>query len=503
MGFLKRLILIGLISLGQSELARGTGECPAAPIRLDAGSGSLQGIPVVDQGHMGICFACSASLMASAKFPNKKFCPISLAVDKVRDAESAPVKSGTDSVVEDGGDPCDALKAANRFGYCQGCGEFYTRLKATSDSGSAWFSQMNDLYDRFVSRPDREGYVLVNGIRTLLGNETPEQRTRREFGVEMCAMTDAALRPYLRLPSTEVITRILRANNPGEFFAAVMENSCTPREPGVNAGPTCTRNTELKTDELRTRLRNHFTSNRVLPLGIGYCSNMFDSTKPEQFHGTFPDPANGNVLRSWKRLSKQGKVGLLMAHSRDTIIPMMRAKIATLTGKSQVALKSLLEKLTSCIETRVVPLISGSAGEANMQNALLKASDEKSKGNLPLSLITTAKSFCGDVTPALTAVEGNTTLAEMFIDFIGEANSESDTEIDSVQGCGAHSSVLVGVRCQGERRQYLIRNSWGQKCSGYSHTTPPSHSECEESVGSIWVDEQVLLQNMFDTSTAL
>lgn len=61
---------------------------------------------------------------------------------------------------------------------------------------------------------------------------------------------------------------------------------------------------------------------------------------------------------------------------------------------------------------------------------------------------------------------------------------------------GMHASVLVGRRWNKETRgcEYLIRNSWGARCSAYDANIV-KNKYCE--AGNIWVPEHVLRYNMY------
>lgn len=57
--------------------------------------------------------------------------------------------------------------------------------------------------------------------------------------------------------------------------------------------------------------------------------------------------------------------------------------------------------------------------------------------------------------------------------------------------CGYHASAIIGVREQGNTTQLLVRNSWGEGCSGYSPDW-----QCDK--GNLWLDAEVLAKNMTD-----
>jgi hypothetical protein len=62
---------------------------------------------------------------------------------------------------------------------------------------------------------------------------------------------------------------------------------------------------------------------------------------------------------------------------------------------------------------------------------------------------------------------------------------------------GGHASVLVGRRWNDQRKtcQYLIRNSWGPACSGY---TEDINYDCVD--GNLWVSRQQILDNLISIS---
>ncbi|MBI2522501.1 MAG: hypothetical protein HYV97_18925 [Bdellovibrio sp.] len=57
--------------------------------------------------------------------------------------------------------------------------------------------------------------------------------------------------------------------------------------------------------------------------------------------------------------------------------------------------------------------------------------------------------------------------------------------------CGYHASVIIGLRVQNKIPQFLVRNSWGEGCDGYSRDW-----ECDK--GNLWLDAEVLAKNMTD-----
>ena len=60
--------------------------------------------------------------------------------------------------------------------------------------------------------------------------------------------------------------------------------------------------------------------------------------------------------------------------------------------------------------------------------------------------------------------------------------------------CNQHFAVLAGSRCENNRRQFLIRNSWGPECGDQLATN--LKSGCDHR-GNLWVDGQNLIRSSF------
>jgi hypothetical protein len=63
----------------------------------------------------------------------------------------------------------------------------------------------------------------------------------------------------------------------------------------------------------------------------------------------------------------------------------------------------------------------------------------------------------------------------------------------AIHDCGIHEALIIGSRPNPRdprKCEYLVRNSWGRQCSGYSSRF---QAGCESKNGSIWVDENEIL----------
>ncbi len=85
-------------------------------------------------------------------------------------------------------------------------------------------------------------------------------------------------------------------------------------------------------------------------------------------------------------------------------------------------------------------------------------------------------SYCGDV-----LVKGRT--------YRGLGNAILDPIKTGL--CGYHASAIIGLREKDHTTQFLVRNSWGTGCYGYS-----ADWDCEN--GNLWLDAEVLARNMTD-----
>ena len=68
-----------------------------------------------------------------------------------------------------------------------------------------------------------------------------------------------------------------------------------------------------------------------------------------------------------------------------------------------------------------------------------------------------------------------------------------NTILDPIKtfSCGYHASAIIGIREKDKITQFLLRNSWGESCFGYSRDW-----ECDK--GNLWLDAEVLARNMTD-----
>ena len=65
------------------------------------------------------------------------------------------------------------------------------------------------------------------------------------------------------------------------------------------------------------------------------------------------------------------------------------------------------------------------------------------------------------------------------------------------KACGRHASLVIGRRADPtdlSRQQLLIRNTWGNNCGSYHRDWT-----CDGPKGSIWVDENILAEAIFET----
>ena len=59
--------------------------------------------------------------------------------------------------------------------------------------------------------------------------------------------------------------------------------------------------------------------------------------------------------------------------------------------------------------------------------------------------------------------------------------------------CKNHAAVLAGQRCRGGRRQFLLRNSWGEDCGDLA----PRHRANCDGRGNLWVDGENLMRSTY------
>lgn len=101
----------------------------------------------------------------------------------------------------------------------------------------------------------------------------------------------------------------------------------------------------------------------------------------------------------------------------------------------------------------------------------------------------------GNTTPLIWEIhrqlnKNNIIAASYYADFFDKDNAPSTKN-------GRHVSVVVGRRWNQEKNscEFLIRNSWGSKCSSYKAASLQVPGACES--GNIWVSEGVLKKNIF------
>lgn len=76
--------------------------------------------------------------------------------------------------------------------------------------------------------------------------------------------------------------------------------------------------------------------------------------------------------------------------------------------------------------------------------------------------------------------------------YTGFSHRVRDLELPDTDACGGHVSVVIGKRLHPEtgKREFLIQNSWGKQCGGYSPAW-----ECDK--GKIWIDAEALARNTY------
>ena len=67
---------------------------------------------------------------------------------------------------------------------------------------------------------------------------------------------------------------------------------------------------------------------------------------------------------------------------------------------------------------------------------------------------------------------------------------------DTKKRHGRHAMVVIGNRCKDGKLQYLVQNSWGNQCDSYKN----KKFECNKEQGNFWVDEDMLVPNVYSIS---
>ena len=83
--------------------------------------------------------------------------------------------------------------------------------------------------------------------------------------------------------------------------------------------------------------------------------------------------------------------------------------------------------------------------------------------------------------------------------FFYDENFSINNDVDRCQTArrhGKHAMAVIGNRCKDGKIQYLVQNSWGNECYYYTN----KQLDCQESQGNFWVDEDVLVPNIYHIS---
>ena len=66
---------------------------------------------------------------------------------------------------------------------------------------------------------------------------------------------------------------------------------------------------------------------------------------------------------------------------------------------------------------------------------------------------------------------------------------------------GIHAVAIIGQRCNGDKLEYLIQNSWGNSCAAvqqYTSDGVENQFDCNQDQGNFWVDEDTLERNSME-----
>ncbi|MEK6626224.1 MAG: C1 family peptidase [Bdellovibrionota bacterium] len=481
-----------------------TPACPVDSVRLDGSGGSMSNVRTLDQGDLGICYACAASQAAAAKHGSTGYCPLSVAADDARVHKENI--TGTDNALE-GSFVCRAINAANKKGYCQSCGPFYEALKRDNGGGKEFFDAANTYYNAFIQNLKTTTPTVW---KNLLKNRYASDRERiaQEFRLGLCLVTPTTLRSSLVYPVQDVLIRALRANNPGEYFNAMIETTCTERNPAAGGrSPKCKDNDFPTPSKSRSILRNHFTAKTDMPIGMEFCSNMFNVARPEDFQSTYPN-SSGSMMNfeaytgagdrmKWLLQSFQSKIEKTMDTLRAKIERNLILCAVSNCTDGTVKAKTLayFERVQKCFTDHRVQTMR----KRNRHSVYSQYLDVKKEaiGNPISTMVGKALTSCKKDLYTLSAALPTTGYPQIARNELVQKLQEQIAIAEKERTCGNHAVLLIGTRCSNNKRQYLIRNSWGQSCNGYSHDTTQSNSECEASTSTVWVNEEVVINNTY------
>jgi hypothetical protein len=466
--------------------------CTGEPVRLDSRGGKMENVAYINQHDLGICYACAAAQAAAAAHGVSGHCPLAIAADNA--ARGRDQKDGDNNALEDS-NICPAINAANRAGYCTDCGPLYQAL-GRHDGGNDFFDRLNDYFNQF--RLDHNPARRQSWATTISTEETSQ------FYSQMCSLALEDVRPTIRLPSRDILITSMRDNNPGLFFGAMLESSCTPRAPAAGGrSPTCNNVRWPTKTRSRQLLRNHFTSNQVMPLGVEYCSNVFNTSKPSEFITYSGDLDHGSLtaFRNWDE--NEDKFKFMLEQYDRRVTRKMNDIISTLQSErpateleilSQTATLNYVTTLKNCLVSQRDILNRGAGRSSTRSNFF----EEGTMINAPFTQILrqALESSCGQqVRDLRDALPAESAIATSYREAVRSMIIENEEAAQSERDCGGHASLIIGKRCLNGKFQYLVRNTWGQDCDGYSNTEGNGSMECEAATSSIWIDEDIVINN--------
>jgi len=474
--------------------------CERETVRLDSSGGSMERVQLIDQGDLGICYACVAAQAAASTHGVSGICPLAVAADLA--AKSKKQMDGDDNALEND-KVCSAVNAANKKGYCQNCGPLYAALRGI-DGGDSFFDSLNTYFNSY-RQTIRQGNS--SSWNALINADAVS-----DFNSHMCSLATPDVRRNLVLPVRSVMLKAMKENNPGLLFQSLLERACTPRNPAANSTtPTC-RNTEWPTRSQAQRLlRNHFSANTVTPLGMEYCSNVFDATSPESFISTQPDPSDSSLTPFRDYTDKSDKIKWLlkqfdrrfMTSLNDTVSRLdQESTDASLTDEVRARRRlthDYIKEIRDCSQ-RYRTWLGSHSNQSAVKNMFFNGADAV---DAPFSTIVAKvmTDTCSDsITQKRSAIAEGDTYSSAAREALTTSLQHQERLGSQERGCGGHASLIIGTRCQSGRFQYLVRNTWGQDCDGYQHDSS-SHSQCEATTSSIWLDEDVIINNSYRYNT--
>ena len=319
LGLLAALALFPVLHVhAASSAAETSGQGCGPEVRLDSRGGTMEHVPVVDQGDFGICYAAAASEMTDAyRLSHGKMHSQS---SMFEGAVGSGIKQGESvkSALDDGGDACDVADYYQKAGSCKE--KVFSGGSGSIREDVAFLAKSYDLQDGADDSDScgsdskaKKPKTLTEKIQDMLAHQSC---TEQEALSAQAAKTDAEMKKVL----------ISISNRVGRDMARELEQACLTQGRQKVSFSSCVQSrghfpkTPQATQEL---IETYLSSNRAQPFGISYCSNVL--TAGAKYIGIKPDgdekcdcDAHASVIIGKRTNRKTQKCQFLIQNSWGT-----------------------------------------------------------------------------------------------------------------------------------------------------------------------------------------